>query len=341
MIDDPVRIRSARIEPYEFRLARPWRTARGQIHQRRGWFLRLEDADGVRGVGECAPMPEAGTETMQQAAVNLRDRVDRLAGLTLGQLWDDLEAEPPSPAARCGLECAVVDLAARRRGIAVARLLNPAAGSTVKVNASIGVADPGLADRARDAVARGFDVLKIKLGVGEPDRERVWLREAVSGLPSGVQLRLDANGAWDSATAEDWLDSLSDLPIESLEEPLADADPRCLEALQRRVSWPLALDESLPGFITAGLTADLPVLRVVIKPMVLGGIRPAMRLAAEADRQVVVTTILDAAPGRWVAAHLAAALDQGHAHGLDTASWLAEDIGTGPEIRSGRCRVFD
>jgi hypothetical protein len=73
--------------------------------------------------------------------------------------------------------------------------------------------------------------------------------------------------------------------------------------------------------------------------MVLGGLCPALGLAATGS-ELVVTTTVDAAPGRWMAAHLAAALDSGLAHGLDTGGWLAEDVGAGPVIDRGRCRLF-
>lgn len=340
MIDDTARIAGVRTEPYRLPMVRPWRTARGEIHCREGWLVSLRDEDGGGGLGECAPLPAAGSETPARAVRDLRLWRGRLPGMTIAQAWEELDARPPAPSVRCAIETALLDMVSRRRGIPAARLLNPAARATVAVNASVGSADDGLAPRAGEAVGQGFEVIKIKLGAGGASREAAALRAAAAVLPSGTAIRLDANGAWDRPTASRWLEVLGDLPVECLEEPLAEPNAADLEWLQRQVPWPIALDESLGRFLAAGSVADLPVRRIVIKPMVLGGPRPAMRLAEEANRQVVVTTTLDAAPGRWIAAHLAAALDSGFAHGLDTGGWLAEDVGSGPEIRRGHCTVF-
>ena len=339
MIDDPVRIVEADVQPFCLRLSRPWQSARGVLHRREGWLIRLVDAEGISGMGECGPMPEAGTESAARAGRSLGEWSSRLPGRTVAQAWEDLESDGPGPAARCALESALLTIGARRKGLPIARLLNPAAPSVVQVSGNIGIADDGLSERAANAVRRGFGILKVKLGIGEPRQERRDLRRLLEDLPEGILLRLDANGAWDAGTAADWLDCLAGMPVESLEEPVSDPDPAVLETLQARASFALALDESLPKFISRGLTSRLPVRRLVVKPMVLGGLCPALGLAATGS-ELVVTTTVDAAPGRWMAAHLAAALDSGLAHGLDTGGWLAEDVGSGPVIDRGRCRLF-
>ncbi len=340
MIDDTARIAGVRTEPYRLPMARPWRSAHGEIHSREGWLVYLRDDDDGSGLGECAPLPEAGTETPERAAQDLQLWCKRLPGMTLGEAWEELDASPPKPAVRCAIETALLAMASRRRGIPMARLLNPDARPMVAVNASAGPADEGLAERAGEAARQGFEVIKVKLGAGDASLEAAALREAAAVLPAGSRIRLDANCAWDRLTASRWLEVLDELPVECLEEPLREPNSADLEWLQRQVPWPIALDESLTRFLASGSVTDLPVRRIVLKPMVLGGPRPAMRLAAEANREVVVTTTLDAAPGRWIAAHLAAALDAGFAHGLDTGGWLSEDVGTGPEIRGGYCTVF-
>lgn len=340
MIDDPVRIRDATIEPYRLFLSQPWRSAAGELRWREGWLLRIVDDDGYTAVGECAPLAEAGTESADAAWTGLRAWRDRLPGQSLCDLWDRLDEESPTPAVRCALEAAAIGLAARRQGLPVARLLNPEASPCVAVNAAVGVADEGLSRRARAATQNGFRVLKVKLGLRDAREELDLLRSAAVGLPETASFRLDPNGAWEEDTARVVLNTLGDLPVESIEEPLAGADPEALRDLATLAPCPLALDESLPGFIAAGVCSQLPVQRIVLKPMVLGGVRPCLRLAQAAARQVVVTTTLEAAPGRWLVAHLAAALDQGLSHGLDTGAWLDDDLSPGPVVESGICRIF-
>ncbi len=340
MIDDRVRIAETRIDPYRLGLLRPWRTARGELAHREGWVLRFMDEDGQTACGECAPMPEAGTESFDAAGAGLEAWCDRIRGLSLADVWRSVDEDEITPAVRCAVEAAAITLAARRRGLPVARLLNPEAGGKVAVNAAIGAADNTLIHRIREASQRGFRVLKVKVGVGDAGEELGLLQGVAARLPPEISFRLDANGAWDERVARSFLEGLAGLPVESVEEPLAGADPEGLLRLARVAPFPLALDESLPRLIADGWSTRLPAQRIVVKPMVLGGIRPAMRLARKSGRTVIVTTTLEAAPGRWIVAQLAAALDTGLCHGLDTGGWLAEDVSEGPTVESGICRVF-
>ena len=80
---------------------------------------------------------------------------------------------------------------------------------------------------------------------------------------------------------------------------------------------------------------------LVIKPMVVGGVRPARRIAEMANAAgvaAVVTTTIDGGIGVAAALHLAATLPpDGPACGLATASLLAGDIVAGaPAVREGR-----
>jgi o-succinylbenzoate synthase len=339
MNEGRVIINGCRLAPYDLEFVRPWRSASGTYTRRQGWTLLLETGLGVTGIGECAPLPEAGTETADEARAALSEWVEAVAGMELDTLWVALDNEPPPPSVRCAFEGAVAHIRATRLGLPLARLINPGCRLIVRVNASIGTADQGLEERVAAAAGAGFHVLKVKVGMGEPDDEFQSLRVAASRLPPGGAFRLDANGAWDGESAREWLGRLAGLPIESIEEPLAGADPDGLRRLQQSVTFPIALDESLPRYAAEGLLADLPVRRIVIKPTVAGGIRPARRLVEQAATEVVFTTALEAAPGRWLVAHMAAALGSHCHHGLDTGQWFAADLGAGPVIVAGECRL--
>jgi L-alanine-DL-glutamate epimerase-like enolase superfamily enzyme len=212
----------------------------------------------------------------------------------------------------------------------------------VSVNTVVGVIDDTLESRARKALEEGFTLLKIKLGLRPWLDELPELQAFSSTLPEGVMLRLDTNGAWDSHDARQALNALRDLPVEALEEPLACPRPETLQRLQTLVPWPLALDESLRAWPLEDLLKNPPVNRLILKPMILGGVLPSLQLARRARRaglECVITTTVDSAAGVWAALHLAAALDNNLAHGLDTAAWLAEDTGCGPLVQSASMRI--
>lgn len=330
------------LHPYCLPLRRPWRTARGVLHERAGWLVRAA-CDGAVGFGDCAPLADAGTETPGAALQRLKHWCER-TGDGIAGLLAALDAEPgATPAADCALETALLDLCARRNGLPLHRLLEPNALARPAVNAMLGAAATLGNARVEAALAAGFRVLKLKLGTAPLDRELRRIQAATALLPAGVTLRLDANGAWDAATAAGWIARLEGLPIDCVEEPLAVPDDDALCRLQAAAPFSLALDESL----TARPDLDpgrLPVQRLVLKPAAVGGLRRTLRLAARAraaGREVVVTSLVESAAGLWATAQLAAATGSGLAHGLATADWLTADLGAPPVIAHGRIALPD
>lgn len=330
----------ARLLPYRLPLARPWRSAAGVITARRGWLVELSDRAGRRGWGDCAPLPEAGTEGPDEAERWLRAT---LAGLEKAEDMDAaLQALPAKapPAARCALETALLDLDARRRDRPLHQRLAPDSGARVRVNRMLGAAARA---GAPPPLREGCQVLKLKLGVTDFARELAALKRLCTRLPPGVRLRLDANRAWSLPEARANLAALARLPVEAVEEPLREPTLEALAGLQAAVPFALALDESLRRLDQAALLESKAVRRLVLKPMVLGGPLPSLALAARARAaglECVVTTVVESAVGCWAAAHLAAALGpSAPPHGLATSDWLQEDVAPAPVIRDGEIRL--
>lgn len=332
-----LRITASQLIPYRLPLRRPWRSVHGVFTHRSGWLVRLESDEGLTGFGDCAPLPEAGTETPERAQEQLQIRLPLLRGRDPQGALAELDgAGFHAPAARCALETALLDLLSQQAGVPLARWLNARAPLAVKANAALGALDDEVSMRAQGAVNAGFAVLKLKIGVAAPETELAALHRLAAGLPPGAVLRLDANGAWNRDQAQHFIEGLVGLPVESLEEPLAQPDIIGLRHLQSLAPFPLAVDESLGRL---GADALLAVRRLVLKPMVLGGVRPAYALARRAEAagmECVVTTTVDSAVGVAAAAHLAAALGNDLAHGVATASWLSRDVGESPRLADGR-----
>jgi o-succinylbenzoate synthase len=319
-------------------------TSRTRISVRRGWLVHAETADGWVGHGDCAPLPEAGTETLERAAAAL-DRAEReLIPSAVGSALERLDGWLDTPAARCGLETAMLDNIALRHGVTVARLLSPSPRDRVAVNGSLGLLDGESIPRAARAVESGYRILKLKVGRARPALDLARLGDLAATLPPDISLRLDANGAWDLAEALAFVRGAKELPIESLEEPLSTPSFTTLRQLQDEAPWSLALDESVPAWPREELLGRRPVRRLVLKPMSLGGVGPALELArgaACAGLESVVTSTLDSAVGVRAAVHLAAAIGNDLAHGLGTSSWLAQDLAPPPRVAAGVIALGD
>ncbi|WP_291981688.1 enolase C-terminal domain-like protein [Candidatus Accumulibacter sp. ACC005] len=344
-------ITAAAIHPYRLPLRASWLTATGGFGKRQGWLLRLDGESGARGYGDCAPLPGKPAETPVHARSRLGAQARRLIGMSpedaLQLISTDFGDPGDAPAARLAVETALLDLAAQAAGRSLAaglRANQPGLGqpplpTDVAVNAALGSL-AWLADESvRTACAAGFRVLKLKLGVASIDDEIARLRRVAALLPPGVQLRLDANCAWNLAAAESFLHACADLPIEMLEEPLAQPTLQQLHRLQAQTKIAIGIDESASLFDAERLMDARPVRRLVIKPTRCGGLLAALALAQRAlgaGLECVTTSSIESACGVIATAHLAAAIDNRLAHGLATSTWLAADTGPPPAVVNGR-----
>jgi o-succinylbenzoate synthase len=330
------------VESFSLQLDSPLTTASGQITERRGFLVGVQQ-DESYGIGEATPLP-GWTESYDACRIAL----DAVAQST------DSEIEPPNPtdipAAAHAVELAELDAAARRDTRPLAAVLREGVfdvdhplPDSVPVNATIG---DGSVDEtvnaATTAVDEGFDWLKLKVGAREPDRDLRRVQAVRDAVDDGVSLRLDVNGGWDRSTARAMVDQLAAVGIGYLEQPLPAADLEGLAAL-RGHGVDIAVDESLAErSLSAVLSAGAADV-VVIKPMAVGGPRQTVEAAATARAagiEPVVTTTVDGVVARTAAVHAAAAIPDVTACGLATGSLLATDLADDPvSIADGRAQL--
>src|SRR6187455_1037102 len=194
----------ARVEAHVFRtpIKEPVRTSFGTMTERAAVFVRVEDSDGARGRSLDDP-------------VALWSEIDRALHVLRVQSGD----AGAFSAAAAGLDLAIHDLRARKRGLPLWRALGGRDESPVPVYAS-GI-NPG-----RDALktvermrAIGHRAFKLKIGFGEPT-DLASLRPVAQSLATGERLMVDVNQGWDLRTAMTMLPRLAAFPLAWIEEPL-------------------------------------------------------------------------------------------------------------------------
>lgn len=336
-----MRVAAVRVLPYRLPLKRPWVAASATLTERQGALLQVTTADGLSGWGDCAPLPSSGAA----GHAKVLDALAQLARRGAGEVgdWEAAGATAP-PEVRWAVQTALLDIEAQQRGIPLARLLGAVGdeGLSVGVNAALGPLDARCAARAAEALARGFDVGKIKVGIQSVDHEAAQLHALVEATGGRLRLRLDANRAWPEAEARRFLSAVAALPIEAIEEPLAAPTVAALAALQAQTPIAIAVDESLPHLGAAPLIAAQAVRRFIVKPARIGGYAATLAIAKEAAQAgiaLVLTSVVDSAVGVTAAAHLAAAVSPDLVHGLGTSDWLAVDVAAAPPIAAGRLQL--
>lgn len=343
---------STGLRDYRLGLVSPLNTAHGAVRERHGVLFSV--SDGVHcGWGEAAPMPGWSVETLagcrsvlELAAARLA-RCDSLDDPGVAAALDALEARPHARAAVAG---AVLDLTAQQRRTSVASVLvgpGPAPGSgpgsalpqSVAVNGLISHAEPTeVAAAATDLVADGMTAVKLKVAALDPATDLARVAAARCAIGDDVELRLDANGGWDVATAVETLEAMAEHDVAFCEEPASGIDD--IAAVGAAGVVAVAVDESAVSVddIAAALrTGTIGV--VVVKPQALGGPDSAMAALAllESFGAVgVVTSMIDSAVGVAHAAQVAAAALPQTAHGLYTSYLLEDDVGPRLDVSAGR-----
>ena len=184
------------------------------------------------------------------------------------------EALGNNGAAKCALDMALRDLAARGLGIPLYALEGLSA-SIPPTDFTVGIDEPAIvAERAARAAA--FPFLKVKVG-GPADIETL---ERVRAVFSGP-IRVDANTGWDRDEGARMVPELIRLGVELIEQPFPAHRIADLAWLQERSVLPIVADESavtirdLEGLVGA-------VAGVNVKLAKCGGVGPARRMLARA-----------------------------------------------------------
>jgi L-Ala-D/L-Glu epimerase len=235
--------------------------------------------DGHTGRGECIPYLRYGetAEATLGALEAMREAIAR--GLDRA----GLQAAMPAGAARNALDCALVDLEAKRAGLRVWNLLKRAQPEPCVTAYTISLGSlEAMAKAAAKAAHR--PLLKIKLG-GDGDGERI---AAVRRAAPTSELIVDANEAWTPANLEQNLAACADAGVTLVEQPL----PADQDGMLARIKRPIAVcaDESVHD------RASLDGLRerydaVNIKLDKTGGLTEALAMADAAraqDLQIMV-----------------------------------------------------
>jgi L-alanine-DL-glutamate epimerase-like enolase superfamily enzyme len=295
--------------------------------------VEVVDADGRSGFGEAPQVWQVTGASIAgaQACVD-----EMFAPLLIGRDADDLvarcaelrQAVAGNEAAKGAADTALHDLAARRLGVPLVRLLG---GTTLRVPTDVtlaaGEAD-ALAGTASRRVAEGFTVLKLKVGADAAgDLARVRAVRGAAGPTA--RIRLDANQGWTPREAVRIIRGIEDagLDIELVEQPVSRWDLDGLAWVSDRVTVPVLADEAVFGLrdlvaVIQRRAADM----VNVKLAKCGGLGPArglLELAAAHGMGTIVGSMMESQIGVGAAASLVAAYGTSAVSDLDAAWWLA------------------
>ena len=194
--------------------------------------------------------------------------------------------------------------------------------TSVAVNGTIpDLNDPAQLKKIVDSFP-GVRTFKVKVGINLPaDLARV---NIIRELQPQAKIRIDVNGLWSVAQAEEFLNSVGE--IEYVEQPCSTIEE--LRELKSKTSVKIVGDEILRKAVDPfdiDLIGAVDYLMLKVQP--LGGIKRAHAIAEHHKLPVVVSSALESAVGINYGVTLAASFQELNFDcGLGTGSLLAQDV---------------
>ncbi len=327
---------------YRIPFKKPFKTATDEFRVRDGIVLVFE-YEGIQALGEVAPLPGFSAETLGQVEVILQQNKKFLENAFLNndarQIITVLDQIHQFPSLSFGLDTLWHDFQSKKEDKSLAEYLFGLNEPSVKCNTAIGIQpENSMLVHIQQKKEEGFDTFKLKVGA-DFNKEKSALEFIRKTYPD-IKLRLDANQAWDKATAVEYLTSIEHLDIEYCEQPVPAADIDGLAWVKERTQINIAADESLRNKKLAHeLIQQNNCDIIIIKPTLMGlfeNIAVTKELAGTHNIEVVFTTSLDGIIGRKTSAVLASGLGtKVFAHGLATGSLLKEQGAHSETITNG------
>ena len=237
----------------------PVQTAFGVMTNRPAVIVTAVERDGTVGYGEIwSNFPQCGAEHRARLAESA------CAPLILDRTWASpadvfdhltkrlhnlaIQAGEPGPISQAiaGIDTALWDIAAKREGLPLWRLLGGQGEGRMPAYAS-GINPDGSIEQAKKAEADGYRAFKLKIGFGR-ERDLSNLKALREGLGSDAPIMVDANQAYDLDEAIAMSELMASFDPAWLEEPLpADSSIDDWKKLAGMSPIPLAGGENLRG----------------------------------------------------------------------------------------------
>ena len=260
-----MKITSIEMREIRLRLVHVFETSFGQTVERRILLVRVRDAEGSEGWGECTAGEgpfyceewiDSAWEVTQRflAPMVLNTEVENAA-----DVFGLMRRVRGNRMAKGAIETACWELEARRLGVPLWKYLGGVRGE-ISCGVSIGIQETTdvLLDKIEKELAAGYRRIKIKIKPGW-DREVV---EIVRTRFPGIPLMVDANSAY---TIDDTplFRALDEFNLMMIEQPLAYDDRDDHAKLQKQIRTSICLDESIRSSEDARKAIELGACRIV------------------------------------------------------------------------------
>ena len=289
----------------EMPLKAPFKTSFGTSLKRRMLLIKVIDSDGTCGYGECTAPEEPffNHETIDTAWMMICQFVAPiLEGNPVDEAKDvsaALAAIRGNRMAIAGVETAIWDLEARKQNLPLWQHLG-GTQEQIDCGVSIGLQESPevLLEKVTREVESGYQRIKLKIQPGED----IDLVRTVRVKYPAIKLSVDANSAYLLDRDVEIFKKLDEFGLLMIEQPLTAGDLVDHAKLQKQITTPICLDESITSIRDARHALELGSCRIInIKLGRVGGhteARAIQAFAAANDIPVWCGGMLESGIGR-------------------------------------------
>lgn len=263
----------ASYKKYTLHFKRPSGTSRGVMTEKETWFLFLED-DGKTGIGECGLLRGLSVDDRPDYEEKLQ-WVCQNIHLGKDKLWDELLE---FPSIQFGVEMAFLSLQSKTPFELFPSSFTKG-NDAMRINGLVWMGDEAyMKSQIEEKLAQEFTCIKLKIGAIDFEKELELLRYIRQNFDAKtIEIRVDANGAFNSFEALDKLKQLAVFELHSIEQPIQKNNTDLMANLCKSTLFPIALDEELIGvFLFSEKEALLKKIRpqyIILKPSLVGGFK--------------------------------------------------------------------
>ena len=320
--------RGQHIYQHTLQFKQPSGTSRGVLRTKDSWFVSEWQDDRLVGVGECSIIEGLNPETPE-------DMNEMVPSFCLEDEHQSQHIDTAQyPSISFGKEIFRKSLDASTPFQLIDNAFSRGEEG-IPINGLIWMGTKAfMFDQIKAKLQEGFRCIKLKIGALDFEEELSLLKYIRSEFGvDDVELRVDANGAFDPADALEKLKRLAEFGLHSIEQPIRQGQWDEMAALCSSTPLDIALDEELIGISGGQKKIDLlDVIQpqfIILKPSLVGGYAASEEWISLANERGIgwwATSALESNIGLNAIAQWVGSLNTMMPQGLGTGGLYANNI---------------
>jgi len=317
---------------------RPSGTSRGVMTEKETWFLLLEE-NGKTGIGECGLLRGLSIDDRPDYEEKLQWVCENI-DFGKDKLWNKLIE---FPSIQFGVEMAFLSLQSKTPFELFPSNFTEGK-SNMLINGLVWMGEESfMKTQIEEKLAQGFSCIKLKIGAIDFEKEIGLLRFIRQNFDvKTIEIRVDANGAFNSNEALDKLNQLFEFELHSIEQPIQKNNTDMMSELCKSTPIPIALDEELIGVFgiqqKESLLAKIQPQYIILKPSLVGGFKGTLEWIELAEKHNIgwwITSALESNVGLNAIAQFTYTLNNKMPQGLGTGGLYTNNFDCPLEIVKG------